>query len=383
MVETGMVIRKQPDAYEHLASSDKQVMCLDQQHGKNWSVFRGDCVEIIQGVPDESVHFSIYSPPFASLYVYSNSERDMGNCKDYNEFGEHYSFLIREMLRVTKPGRLSSVHCMNLPTTISHHGQIGIEDFRGDIIREHRAAGWILHSEVVIWKDPVTAMQRTKALGLLHKQVVKDSCMSRQGIPDTLLTFRKPGINPEPVAGEFDRWIGDESFSSAGKDAYDRACEQYQKFLSLETEAECDEWIDCGGVCEPPVRSKCESAAGTRLSIDVWQRFASPVWMDINPTRTLQYMQARHADDERHICPLQLDVIERAMELWSNPNDVVLSPFGGIGSEGYVSVLNGRKSLSIELKDTYFQANVRNHRIAETEHKNKSRNLFSFEDAAS
>jgi len=305
--------------------------CINQQTGKNFSLIQGDCCELVKSLPDDSIHFTVYSPPFASLYVYSNSERDMGNAKDYDEFCRHYSFLVRELLRVTKPGRLCSVHCMNLPTSISHHGYIGIQDFRGDIVREHVEAGWIFHSEVCIWKDPVTAMQRTKALGLLHKQVVKDSCMSRQGIPDYVVTFRKPGKNPEPVEGEFDRWIGDESFKNDG-----------------------------------------------RLSIDVWQRFASPVWMDINATRTLQYMQARHEDDERHICPLQLDVIERCMELWSNPGDVVLSPFTGIGSEGYVSVLNGRKFIGFELKDTYFQAAVKNLRVAESQAVNKSRTLINW-----
>lgn len=316
------------DAWEHLTQSSVSAQCLDQDHGKNWSMYRGDCVEVIKGIPDESVHLSIYSPPFASLYVYSNSERDMGNARDYDEFGQHYAYLIRELYRATKPGRLTAVHCMNLPTSKSHHGYIGIQDFRGDIIREHQKAGWIFHAETVIWKDPVTAMQRTKALGLLHKQIVKDSCMSRMGIPDTMLFFRKDGVNPEPVAGEFDRWIGDESFQKTGK-----------------------------------------------MSIDVWQRFASPIWMDINATRTLQYMQARHDDDERHICPLQLDVIERAMELYSNRDDVILSPFGGIASEGYISVLNSRKFIGIELKDTYWQAACKNLRVAETE-ANKSRTLF-------
>lgn len=363
-----------PNAYDHLRQAD--ATCLDQEHGKSWSMFRGDCVEVVKGIPDDSVHFSIYSPPFASLYVYSNSERDMGNCKSYDEFGQHYSYLISDLHRVTKPGRLTAVHCMNLPTTKTHHGHIGIQDFRGDIIREHRKAGWIFHAETVIWKDPVTAMQRTKALGLLHKQVVKDSCMSRMGIPDTVLFFRKDGVNPEPVEGEFNRWIGDDSFISAGQDQYAKDVEDYDRYLSLKTDDERNQWIDCGGRTEPPSRSKSEAKGGTKLSIDVWQRFASPIWMDINATRTLQYMQARHEDDERHICPLQLDVIERGMELYSNPGDVVLSPFGGIGSEGYVSVLNGRKFIGVELKDTYWQSACRNLRIAESEAVNKSRTLF-------
>jgi hypothetical protein len=282
--------------------------CIDQKSGSTWTAYRGDCVEVFSGLPDESIGFSIYSPPFASLYTYSSSERDMGNCGSNDEFFENYGFLLDQLFRVTKPGRLTSVHCMNLPTSKTRHGYIGIEDFRGEVIRAHEKAGWIYHSEVVIWKDPVTAMQRTKALGLLHKQLVKDSCMSRQGIPDYLCTFRKPGENPEPVSGELGKWAGDESFRSEG-----------------------------------------------RLSIDLWQRYASPVWMDINPSRTLQKSSAREADDERHICPLQLDVIERALLIWSNPGDVVASPFMGIGSEGFVAIQEGRKFVGSELKESYWK----------------------------
>lgn len=281
---------------------------LAQKSGESWTAYNGDCVEVVASMPTNSIGFSVYSPPFASLYTYSDSERDMGNCKNNEEFFDHYRFLIREILRCTKPGRLSSVHCMNLPTSKAKHGYIGIEDFRGEIIRAHLAEGWIYHSEVVIWKDPVTAMQRTKALGLLHKQICKDSCMSRQGIPDYVCTFRKPGDNPDPVSGELGKWAGDDSFRSQG-----------------------------------------------RLSIDLWQRYASPVWMDINPSRTLQKGSAREDKDERHICPLQLDVIERCLMLWSNPGDVVLSPFMGIGSEGYVAVQEGRKFVGVELKKSYWK----------------------------
>ena len=283
----------------------EKTQVLRQESGENWSMINGDCCEIIRGIPDESVGFSIFSPPFASLYTYSNSERDMGNCKDYAEFSEHFRYLIGELFRVMKPGRCVSVHCMLLPTSKQHHGYIGLQDFRGDIIRDfcgdeladfHRAMMriearlklandegdatrfsrlestlnsmreelrsnpaaeqlFVYHSEVVIWKDPVTAMQRTKALGLLHKQMVKDSCRSRQGVPDYVCTFRKPGDNPDPVEGELDRWVGDDSFTSEG-----------------------------------------------RLSIDLWQRYASPVWMDINMSRTLQYRAARSEQDERHLC---------------------------------------------------------------------------------
>jgi len=273
--------------------------------GEGWEMRLGDCVENVSKLADDSIDFSVYSPPFASLYTYSNSDRDMGNCKDSEEFMQHYRFLLRELYRVTKPGRLTSFHCMNLPTSKVNHGYIGIRDFRGELIKAHEAEGWIFHSEVCIWKDPVTAMQRTKALGLLHKQLKKDSCMSRQGIPDYLVTMRKPGENAEPVAHD------NESF---------------------------------------PVGD--------------WQKIASPVWMDINPSDTLQYMSAREHNDERHICPLQLEVIRRALRLWSNPGDLVLSPFGGIGSEGHVSIEQGRRYLGIELKRSYFEQAVRNLRAS-------------------
>jgi hypothetical protein len=287
--------------------------CIEQKSGNGWASYNGDCVELIKGLPDNSVGFSVFSPPFASLYTYSNSDRDMGNCKD-GEFIEHFKFLTDELFRVLKPGRNVSFHCMNLPTSKARHGFIGIHDFRGELIRTFQESGFIFHSEVCIWKDPVTAMQRTKALGLLHKQVKKDSCMSRQGIPDYLVTMRKPGENGNPVAGEFEWFAGDEStFKHTGN-----------------------------------------------LSIDIWQRYASPVWMDIKPNNTLQHRSARDNEDERHICPLQLDVIERALQLWSNEGDTVLSPFMGIGSEGHVSLKLNRKFIGFELKPSYYNQAVKN-----------------------
>lgn len=280
---------------------DKDTYKREVKQGEGWTLHLSDCVEVAQEIPDNSLHYSIYSPPFSSLYTYSNSDRDMGNCKDDAVFMEHYRFLVREMYRAMMPGRLVSFHCMNLPTSKSHHGYIGIRDFRGDLIRLHEAEGFIFHSEVCIWKDPVTAMQRTKALGLLHKQLKKDSCMSRQGIPDYLVTMRKPGDNPERVTHT------NESFP-----------------------------------------------------VQVWQNFASPVWMDINPSDTLQFRSAREHNDERHIAPLQLQVIERGIELWSNPGDIVFSPFTGIGSEGFVALQMGRKFLGAELKRSYWEQACRN-----------------------
>ena len=289
--------------------------------GDGWRAFQGDCVEGVKRLDDNSVHYSIFSPPFASLYTYSNSDRDMGNCKTGDEFASHFAFLIKELHRVIMPGRLVSFHCMNLPSSKSRDGVIGLKDFRGEMIRLFESEGFIFHSEVCIWKDPVTAMQRTKAIGLLHKQLVKDSAMSRQGIPDYLVTMRKRGENPEPVAGKLVAFKGEHGPKA--------------------------------------------SADPTRTSIDIWQRYASPVWMDISPSDTLQFRNARDNDDERHICPLQLDVIRRGVQLWSNPGDVVLSPFMGIGSEGHVALELGRAFIGFELKPSYYECAVKNLAAAE------------------
>lgn len=273
----------------------------DQYIDERMALYHGDSCEVLREIPDNSVHFEIYSPPFASLYTYSNSERDLGNCRTQGEFFEQFAYIVEQLYRVLLPGRLMSVHCMNLPTSKERDGFIGISDFRGDLIRLFQDAGFIYHSEVCIWKDPVIAMQRTKALGLLHKQIRKDSAMCRQGIPDYLVTMRKPGMNPEPVAHTH------ESFPVA-----------------------------------------------------VWQRYASPVWDDINPSDTLQRTSAREERDEKHICPLQLTVIRRAVQLWTNPDDIVLSPFGGLGSEPYVALENGRRAVACELKESYYKQMVLN-----------------------
>lgn len=307
---------------------------IDTVAGDNYQIYNGDCVEVASGLPDDSVGFVIYSPPFSSLYTYSNSDRDMGNCRSDEEFFQHFQFLIAELYRVLKPGRLMAVHCMNLPASKQNDGFIGIKDFRGDLIRAFQAKGFIYHSEVCIWKDPVIAMQRTKAIGLLHKQLQKDSTISRQGIPDYLVVMRKPGVNPDPVDGPLYYFVGDDSLPS-------------------QSEVQRDD----GSVAKFP--------KGSATVIDVWQRYASPIWMDINQTRTLQFAAARENDDERHICPLQLDVIERAMQLWSKPGDVVFTPFLGIGSEAYVAVKMGRKAIGSELKPSYFNLAARNLKDAE------------------
>lgn len=280
----------------------------DTATGNGWTLHLGDSVEVVGEMESDSIGYSVFSPPFASLYTYSASDRDMGNCADHGEFADHFRFLIRELHRVTKPGRLCSFHCMNLPTSKARDGYIGISDFRGQLIRAFQDEGWIYHSEVVVWKDPVTAMQRTKALGLLHKQIKKDSCMSRQGIPDYVVTMRKPGENPDRVTNT------NETFP-----------------------------------------------------VDDWQQYASPVWMDINPSDTLQASSAREDDDERHICPLQLEVIRRCLRLWTREGDLVLSPFAGIGSEGFEAVRNEREFIGVELKRSYWEQACRNLERAEIE----------------
>ena len=291
---------------------------LNQTIGERFALYNGDSVEVLKGIPDNSIHYSITSIPFASLYTYSNSERDMGNCRNYGEFAEQYQYLGKEWFRVMMPGRLVSIHCMNLPAMKERDGYIGMKDFRGDVIRWMENLGFIYHAEVCIWKDPVVEMQRTKALGLLHKQIKKDSAMSRMGIPDYLVTFRKPGENPERI---------------------EHTNESY------------------------PVGHWQQVAA------PAWQEYASPVWWDINQSDTLNRNGAREEQDEKHICPLQLPVIERGVELWSNPDEIVLDPFDGIGSTGYQSVKMGRRHVGVELKGSYYAMAAENLKLAEEEWK--------------
>lgn len=309
---------------------------IDQVITNDYSIYHADTVEVAKSLPENSIHFSIFSPPFESLYTYSNSDRDMGNSKTSGQFWDHYKFLIAEQYRAMMPGRLIAIHCMNLPTSKANDGYIGIRDFRGEIIREYQKFGFIYHSEVCIWKDPVIAMQRTKALGLLHKQLMKDSTMSRQGIPDYVVVMRKPGENPEPVTGALDHFVGEDIPANFNPVQYD---DNRNAYVMGNDDA---------------------------TPIDIWQRYASPIWSDINQTETLQYQTARDSDDERHICPLQLQVIERSIQLWSNPGDVVWSPFMGIASEGYVSVQQGRKFIGAELKASYFELAKRNMAMAKT-----------------
>lgn len=298
---------------------------LNQTITDIFALYHADTIEVARGLKAASIDFSVFSPPFASLYTYSASPRDLGNCRGSDDFFEHYDFLIRESARVMKPGRLVAIHCMQLPSSKERDGFIGLKDFRGDIIRAYQKHGFIYHSEICVWKCPVNAMTRTKALGLLYKQLRKDSAMSRQGIADYVVVMRAPGANPDPVV-------------------------------------------------------KTESS----FPVSLWQRYASPIWVTtgeadaegflecsskeiadddssgINPSNTLQYRSAREHEDERHVCPLQLEVIRRCIRLWSNPGDVVWSPFAGIGSEGYVALQEGRRFVGAELKESYYQQAARN-----------------------
>ena len=334
--------------------------CLDQEIQNDYAIYNMDCVDLAKSLPDGCIDYTIYSPPFESMYVFSNSLRDMGNSTK-EQFHEHFHYLADEMWRITRPGRLMSFHCMNLPTSKTNDGYIGIRDFRGQLIemfcggeakKLHDAkvvferlgrdtseiddaiqnasllgGKWIYHSEVCIWKNPVVAMQRTKALGLLHKTIRKDSSMSRQGIADYLVTMRKPGENDKPI--------------------------QHYRDIKEANEFDGDE--------------------SRILPVELWQKYASPVWMDIDQSRTLNFRDGRDPDDIKHICPLQLDVIERAIHLWSAPGDLVFSPFMGIGSEGYQAVSMGRKFIGSELKKSYFDLAVKNMRDS----KKQNMDLFS------
>lgn len=293
-----------------------EIYDTDDVNTEYYKIRRGDCVRLIKDVPDESVGFSVFSPPFADLFVYSSHIEDMGNCKDDKEFEKQFGFLAKELFRVIKPGRNIAIHCMDLPAQKGRHGYIGIRDFTGLILRLFESVGFIYASRITIWKDPVVAMQRTKALGLLHKQIKKDGTMSRVGIPDNILVFRKDGERTDPVKhyGSYNEMLN--------------AC----KTDNLQ-----------------------EAIEETRiLDVETWQRYASPIWMDIDQGDTLNGRVAREEEDEKHMCPLQLGVIKRLIHLYTNPGDTVLTPFMGIGSELYQAVKMDRKGIGFELKESYY-----------------------------
>lgn len=287
---------------------------LNQHVGENFTIWNADCIEVVNSLPENSLHLSIFSPPYASLYTYSNSDRDMGNSASDAQFYEHFDYLVAGLHRAMKPGRIVCVDVMNIPAMKERDGFIGLKDFRGDIIRAFTRKGFIFHSEHCAWKDPLIEATRTKALGLMHKQLCKDSTKSRAGIPQYLLAFRKDGENPEPVAhaNGLEYFVGEDG-----------------------------------------------PTHGT-LSHERWRRYASPVWMDINFSNTLNAKAAREAEDERHVCPMALDLIERAIHLWSNPGDVIFDPYSGIGSTGYMAIKTGRRFVGSELKTAYFNQAIKN-----------------------
>lgn len=280
----------------------------DQCVTNNYAVYNGDAVKVCQELPENCSDLVIFSIPFLDLYVYSDLDEDFGNNTNHKDFFFQYSFLAKQIKRVLKSGRICAIHCMDTPIQKGKEGYIGLRDFSGMIIDSMQDEGFIYHSRVTIWKNPVTEMQRTKALGLLHKTIKKDSSMTRVGIPDYVLFFRNEGENEVPI-----------------------------------------------------IHQDKDSTKKDYLPVDLWQKYASPVWYDIDYSRTLQYRSGRDGNDEKHICPLQLDTIERIIHLYSNEGETILSPFGGIGSEGFQSIKMGRKSISIELKESYFKLNAKNH----------------------
>lgn len=288
---------------------------IDQYSTDRYSIYNGDTTEVIKAIPDNSIGCIVYSPPFSSLYTYSNSDRDLGNSRDNDEFYTHFKFIADDLFRVLMPGRVMAVHCMQIPAMKERDGYIGLMDFRGDLIRLFQDCGFIFHGEVTVWKDPVVEMQRTKALGLLHKQIKKDSSRTRMGLPDYIIFMRKDGDNPEPIEHT------NETFP----------VDLWQEYAS-----------------------------------PVWEEYASPVWWDINQSNTLNRM-FDDEESERHICPLQLDVIERVLTLYSKEGDTVFTPFMGVGSEVYEAVKMGRKGIGIELKSEYFQQAKKNLQILDDE----------------
>lgn len=305
--------------------------CLDQVMADQWTLYNGDCCEVMQGLPDSSMDFIIHSPPFSNLYIYSDSDSDMGNCEDDEQFFRHYRYAIEEMLRITVPGRLCAIHVKDLPRYANVWGTTGLIDFPGACIQEFESAGWVFHSRVTIWKCPVTERERTNNNGLLHKTVKRDTSQVRQGMADYLIVFRKPPtdgtlMSEKPVARPkgFDRYVG---FAGSENDTHPSPF--------------------------------CRKTNAADPSIDIWRRYAEPVWWDVNQTNVLNFKMATEAEDEKHICPLQLDLIERAVEIWTLPGDVVFSPFAGIGSEGVGAIRCGRKFVGVELKTSYFNAAIR------------------------
>lgn len=311
------------------------IKCLDQAFGDNWALYQGDNVELAKAIPDNSIHFQVFSPAFEAMYIWSNSPRDMGNCSNSQEYSDHYRFLIKEQFRIHKPGRLLAMHCMQIPTAKSREGYIGIKDFRGDLIRLYQSEGWIYHSEVCIWKNAEIASARTHSVGLSHKRMVQDSAISRQGLADYIVVMRKPGDNEEPIGGRITEWYGEDKPKTRG--TLDKDSQRF------------------------------------------WSRYASPVWMDIDPSDTLNFRTAKENKDEKHLCATQLTPMRRCIQLWTNPGDIVLDPFNGIGTTGYVALDMDRRYVGFEIKKSYFNCSINNFRNLQA---NSQLTLFEIPECA-
>lgn len=313
------------------------ILVLDQCQTDQFQIYNADCLDVLAEMPAASIDFSIFSPPFVDLFCYSSSERDFGNAPDYESFFVMFAELTKQLARVVKPGRIVACHCIDIPAMKERDGYIGLKDFPGDIIKSFQAAGFIYHSRTTIWKDPLIEATRTKAIGLMHKQLCKDSVMSRCGLPDYLLAFRLPGENELPVAhpGGIHEYFGAD---------------------------------DPGG-------------QGEKRSHQVWRAYASPVWADVRQTLVLSHREAREEKDEKHLCPLQIDTIARAITLWSNPGEVVFTPFMGVGSEVYQAVTMGRKGVGVELKPTYYAQAVKNCAEAGKKRVQEEMPLFAAQEA--
>lgn len=330
-----------------------EAQALAQVHKELYSLYNGDSCQVIKAIPDNSIDMIVFSPPFSNLYIYTDIPEDMGNAKDDDEFFAHFGFLIPELHRITVPGRICAVHCKDLPLYFGRDEASGLKDFPGRLIVEMEKGGWTFHSRVTIWKCPVTERERTNNNGLLHKTVCRDRSQLRQGMADYMLMFRKVegelmSAKPVGTARGFEKYIGDKALDPRTSN------EHPSKFARK------------GSTSDP--------------SINIWRRYAEPVWWDIDQTDVLNFKLGRDSKDERHICPLQLGVIRRAIEIWSNPGDTIFSPFGGIGSEPYTAITEGRKAVAIELKDSYFKEMVKNCERAVEVAKTSQKTLFSGND---
>lgn len=359
-----------------ITRSREMPLIMDQSASDRFAIYHGDCMPVMSGIPDDTVHYSIWSPAFKSLYTFSDDPRDLSNCRRDGDFFTQYKFHLQEIFRITKPGRLITMHVMDLPTSITKDGFIGMTDFPAQNRELCEQVGFIFHCRTIIWKSPVVAMQRTKAIGLLHKQVMKDSAMSRMGICDQLITMRKPGLNDEPISGVFEEYYGND-MTNEEMSEYSRQTFTGENISDVHAIELAREW----GMIEPEMSKEAvisavrkeiakinkERSPEEHKSIQIWQRVADPVWMDIIQNDVLSHRVAREEHDERHISPLQLTPVRRCIDLWTNPGDVVFSPYSGIGTAGYVAIGLDRRFFGAELKASYYRQACANLRLAERE----------------